>query len=119
MLLSLGIFFFALQKFGRQQTYGSPSIAESFTTVDNALFRTLPGAKMFCRKAMLSHCTKPKGCFRSLCACEFQDRRQSELAGLVALVQGKQMDLVVTGQRPRCGILTAEMRNSAEATTMD
>lgn len=36
---------------------------------------------MFCQKAMLSHCTKPKGCFRSPYACKFQDKRQSVYKG--------------------------------------
>lgn len=52
-----------LQKFGRRQTSRGPPRAKGFTTVDNVLFRTMRGARMFCQKAMLSHCTKPKGCF--------------------------------------------------------
>lgn len=62
-----------LQKFGRGHTDGKPSREGEFTTVYSALFRTLPAARMFCQKAMLSHCMKPKVCFRSLlCLLDFR-----------------------------------------------
>lgn len=54
-----------LPKFGTGQTYGGPSGAEGFSTVDNALFSTLPGARMLCQKAMSHMARGSKVDFRS------------------------------------------------------